>query len=66
MPFDVIKRQYISDMVFEQLRGNIYWNELKFGEKLLPEKDLAERMQVSKYSVRKATIELRAHRRSAG
>lgn len=58
MPFNVIKKRYISDIVFEQLRGNIYRGELKFGEKLLPERDLAEIMQTSRSSVSKAIIQL--------
>lgn len=36
------------------MRENIYRGELKSGEKLIPEKDLAELMQVSRPSVRKA------------
>jgi len=54
MPFSVIKKQFISDIAFDQLRENIYRGELKSGEKLLPESDLAELMQVSRSSVRKA------------
>lgn len=49
-----IRRKYISDIAFEQLRENIYRGELKSGEKLIPEKDLAESMKVSRSTVRKA------------
>lgn len=50
----VIRKQYIYDIVFEQLRENIYRGALKPGERLIPERELAELMQVSRSSVRKA------------
>lgn len=50
----IIKKQYISDIAFEQLRENIYRGELKSGERLMPERDIAMLMQVSRSSVRKA------------
>lgn len=50
----VIKKQYIYDIAFEQLRENIYRGDLKPGEKIIPERKLAELMQVSRSSVRKA------------
>ena len=54
MSFNVVKKQYISDIAFEQLRENIYRGELKSGERLIPERELAELMQVSRSTVRKA------------
>lgn len=53
-----IKKQHISDLVFEQLRDTIYRGEVKAGEKLQPERELAEIMQVSRSSVRKAVARL--------
>lgn len=54
MPFSPVKKQQISDLVFEQLRESIYRGELKIGEKLPSERELAEVMLVSRSSVRKA------------
>ena len=50
----VIRKQYIYDIAFEQLRENIYRGKLKPGEKIIPERKLAELMQISRSSVRKA------------
>ncbi|MEE4241863.1 MAG: winged helix-turn-helix domain-containing protein, partial [Desulfopila sp.] len=58
MSFKAIKKQYISDIVFEQLRDNIYRGDIKAGEKLLPERELADILQVSRTSVRKAINQL--------
>lgn len=58
MPFAPIRKQQISDLVFEQLRESIYRGELKIGEKLPSERELAEIMGVSRSSVRKAIAEL--------
>lgn len=58
MVFGPIKKQRISDLVFDQLRDAIYRGEAKVGEKLQPERELAEIMQVSRSSVRKAVSRL--------
>jgi DNA-binding FadR family transcriptional regulator len=58
MSFKAIKKQYISDIVFEQLRDNIYRGDIKAGEKLLPERELADILRVSRTSVRKAINQL--------
>lgn len=53
-----IKKQKISDLVFEQLRDEIYRGEVKAGEKLQSERELAEILRVSRSSVRKALSRL--------
>ncbi len=58
MPFAPIRKQQISDLVFEQLRESIYRGELKIGERLPAERELADIMGVSRSSVRKAIAEL--------
>jgi len=58
MTFSAIKRQNISDIVFEQLRDNIYRGEIKAGEQLLSERELAEILAVSRSTVRKAIGQL--------
>ncbi len=58
MPFKIIKKQYVSDLVFEQLRNNIYSGVLKAGDKIISEHDLAEIMQVSPSCVKKAITQL--------
>ena len=58
MPFAPIRKQQISDLVFEQLRESIYRGELKIGDRLPSERDLAEVMGVSRSSVRKAISRL--------
>jgi len=58
MPFSPIRKQQIFDLVFEQLRNNIYRGEIKPGEKLLSEGELADIMQVSRATVRKAITQL--------
>lgn len=49
-----VKKQKISDLVFDQLRELIYLGEVKLGEKLQSERVLADIMQVSRSSVRTA------------
>ncbi|BHH84174.1 FadR/GntR family transcriptional regulator [Desulforhopalus sp. 52FAK] len=53
-----VKQKQVSTLVFEQLRDSIYRGQLKPGEQLLPERDLAETMQVSRTSVRNAITQL--------
>lgn len=49
-----VRKQQISELVFEQLRDAIYRGEIKIGERLSSERELAEIMQVSRSSIRKA------------
>ncbi|SHO46354.1 FadR/GntR family transcriptional regulator [Desulfopila aestuarii] len=58
MPFAPVRKQQISDLVFEQLRESIYRGELKIGERLPSERELAEIMRVSRSSIRKAISRL--------
>ncbi len=53
-----IKQQKISDQVFEQIRELIYKGKFKPGEKLLPERELAKSLKVSRTSVRNAISRL--------
>lgn len=58
MMFAPIRKQQISDLVFEQLRESIYRGELKTGKRLPAEREIADRMRVSRSSVRKAILRL--------
>jgi GntR family transcriptional repressor for pyruvate dehydrogenase complex len=53
-----IKPKRISDQVFEHLRELIFRGELKPGEQVLPERDLADALGVSRTSVRDAIRKL--------
>ncbi|PHR24055.1 MAG: GntR family transcriptional regulator [Desulfotalea sp.] len=53
-----VKQKQVSLLVFEQLRDSIFRGQLKPGEQLLPERDLASTMQVSRTSIRNAIIQL--------
>jgi len=53
-----IRPKKIADHVFEQIRDLIYRGQLQPGEKLLPERDLAEALSVSRNSVREAINKL--------
>ena len=53
-----VKQKQVSTLVFEQLRDSIFRGQLKPGEQLLPERDLAETIQVSRTSVRNAITQL--------
>lgn len=66
-----IKPKRISDQVFEQIRELIYRGELKPGEQLLPERELASSLEVSRTTVRNAinklvTLGLLEHRQGQG
>lgn len=54
MDFKPIKAKKIYEEVVTQIRGLIAGGALKPGDKLLPERELAERLQVSRASVREA------------
>lgn len=53
-----IKPKRISDQVFEQLRELIFRGELKPGEQIMPERELADALGVSRTSVRDAIRKL--------
>lgn len=53
-----IKPKRISDQVFEQLRELIFRGQLKAGEKIMPERELSEVLNVSRTSVRDAIRKL--------
>ena len=66
-----IKPKRISDQVFEQIRELIYKGEFKPGQQILPERELALSMAVSRTSVRNAinklvTMGLLEHRQGQG
>ena len=66
-----IKPKRISDQVFEQIRELIYKGEFKAGQQILPERELAMSMAVSRTSVRNAinklvTLGLLEHRQGQG
>lgn len=66
-----IKPKRISDQVFEQIRELIYKGEFKPGQQILPERELAISMAVSRTSVRNAinklvTMGLLEHRQGQG
>jgi GntR family transcriptional repressor for pyruvate dehydrogenase complex len=71
MELKPIKLKRISDQVFEQLRESIFRGEIKPGQQLMPERDLAQALQVSRTSVRDAinklvTLGLLEHRQGQG
>lgn len=49
-----VKPKLVSDQVFDQLRELIYRGAIKPGEKLLTERELAQKMDVSRVTVRTA------------
>lgn len=53
-----IKPKRISDQVFEQLRELIYRGQLKPGDQLMPERELAAGMDVSRTTIRNAINKL--------
>lgn len=66
-----IKPKRISDQVFEQIRELIYKGEFKPGQQIMPERELAQSMAVSRTSVRNAinklvTMGLLEHRQGQG
>jgi len=72
-PMDLkpIKLKRISDQVFEQLRESIFRGDIKPGEQIMPERDLARALEVSRSSVRDAinklvTLGLLEHRQGQG
>jgi GntR family transcriptional repressor for pyruvate dehydrogenase complex len=58
---DVVKPNRISENIVEQIRGAILSGELKIGDRLPSEKDLAAKFGVSKSSLREAYRALEAY-----
>ncbi|MBF0111971.1 MAG: FadR family transcriptional regulator [Desulfamplus sp.] len=58
IPIKPIKPKRISDQVFDQIRELIYRGKLKPGEKMMPERELAEAMKVSRTTIRDAVQRL--------
>ena len=58
IPLQPIKPKKISDQVLDQLRELIFREEFKPGEQLIPERELAEALGVSRTSVRNAINKL--------
>ena len=58
--FRRVKPRTLSDEIFEQIKALIFKNELKPGDKLPPERDLAEYFDVGRSSLREALIKLSA------
>lgn len=58
IPLKPIKPKKVSDQVFDQLRELIFRGEFKPGEQLMPERELAEALGVSRTSVRNAINKL--------
>ncbi|MBI5521885.1 MAG: FadR family transcriptional regulator [Desulfarculus sp.] len=56
--FEVVRPKKISDQVFEQLRDLIFRGQLKPGQQILPERELAQSMGVSRPTVRAAINKL--------
>ena len=56
--YSPVKQKQVSTLIFEQLRDNIFRGQLRPGEQLLPERELANTMQVSRTSVRNAITQL--------
>jgi GntR family transcriptional repressor for pyruvate dehydrogenase complex len=56
--FTVIKRKRVSEVVIEQIKELIYRGDLVIGDKLPSERDLAERLGVSRVPVREALFSL--------
>jgi DNA-binding FadR family transcriptional regulator len=53
-----VKQKQVSTLIFEQLRDSIFRGQLRPGEQLPPERELANIMKVSRTSVRNALTQL--------
>jgi GntR family transcriptional repressor for pyruvate dehydrogenase complex len=58
LPLKPIKPKRLSDQVFDQLRELIFRGEMKPGQQIMPERELAEVLNVSRTSVRDAISKL--------
>ena len=54
LDFKPIKQPRVSDEVFKQLKGAVLSSDFKAGDKLPPERELAEQFQVSRIAIREA------------
>ena len=66
-----IKVKRVSDQAYEQIRDLIFRGQLKPGEQIMPERDLAQALGVSRPTVREAikqlvTMGLLEHRQGQG
>jgi len=66
-----VRQQKISDQVFEQLKELIFRGKLKPGDQLMPERDMADSMNVSRTTIRNAinrlvTMRLVEHKQGKG
>lgn len=66
-----VRQQKISDQVFEQLKELIFRGKLKPGDQLMPEREMAESMNVSRTTIRNAinrlvTMNLVDHKQGKG
>lgn len=66
-----VRQQKISDQVFEQLKELIFRGRLKPGDQLMPERNMAESMNVSRTTIRNAinrlvTMKLVEHKQGKG
>ena len=66
-----VRQQKISDQVFEQLKELIFRGKLKPGDQLMPERDMAKSMNVSRTTIRNAisrlvTMRLVEHKQGKG
>jgi GntR family transcriptional repressor for pyruvate dehydrogenase complex len=66
-----VKPKRVSDLVFEQLRDLIFKGQIKPGEQLMTERELAENLSVSRPTVREAihrlvALRLLEHRQGQG
>lgn len=57
-PYTPVKQKPVATLVFEQLRDSIFRGQLKPGEQLPSERELADTMRVSRTSVRNALTQL--------
>ncbi len=53
-----VRQKKISDQVFEQLKELIFRGKLKPGDRLMPEREMAESMNVSRTTIRNAVSRL--------
>ena len=58
--FKAVKSRKLSDEIFEQIKALIFKGDIKPGEKLPPERELAEYLNVGRSSLREALIQLSA------
>ncbi len=54
LDFKPIKQPRVSDEVFKQLKGAVLSSDFKAGDKLPPERELAEQFRVSRIAIREA------------